>query len=324
MIHDDDAPLNPGLNPRHFGIEPDEPWPEDVPRGQDDTLWRYQDDPVRARRSELRIAACWIVTLLASIGLVIDYVMGGQPQADGVLWALAFLGLGVGFVLWARDLLPGNDVIASRGHHNRSASGDRSAVAESLSRGMEPIARRPFLFKTLGAVGGVFGIAALFPLASMGPRPDNDLRHSRWGPGVRAVNQDGVLIKPGDIAPDGILTIFPEGNIDDGLSPALLINLGGAFSSFNNHNNWNVGTLVAFSKVCTHAACPASLYNVLSHQLICPCHQSTFDVLEDCKPVFGPAPRSLPQLPIATDAQGYIISQSDYTRAPGPGWWYPG
>jgi ubiquinol-cytochrome c reductase iron-sulfur subunit len=324
-IHDDDnAPIEPSLNPRHFGIDPGEPWPDDVPKGQDDTVWRYQDDPAGARRAELRIAACWMVTLLASVGLVIDYVAGGQTQADGVLWGLAFLGLGVGFVLWARDLLPGHDVIASRGEHDVSLPGFRSSVAESFSRGLEPIARRPFLFKMLGAVGGVFGVAALFPLASMGPRPHYDLRHSKWGPGVRAVNQDGTPVKATDVPPNGILTVFPEGHIDDGLSPALLINLGPAFPQFDNHNGWNVGTQVAFSKVCTHAACPASLYNVQSHQLICPCHQSTFDVLKDCKPVFGPAPRSLPQLPIGTDNQGYIVSLGDYTRAPGPGWWYPG
>ena len=321
---EDHSPEAQGLNPRHFGIDPDEPWPDDVPKGQDDSHWRFEDNPKAARRAELRIAACWGVTLLSSIGLAITFVEGGQPQAEGILWALAFLGLGVGFVLWGRDLLPGHDVIASRGHHHVSDDGHRTAVAESFSRGLEPMARRPFLFKVLGAVGGVFGVAALFPLAALGPRPLTDLRHTKWGPGVRAVNEDGNPIKASDIPPDGILTVFPEGNVDDGLSPTLLINLGDAFSDFDNHNNWNVGSLVAFSKVCTHAACPASLYNVQSHQLICPCHQSTFDVLKDCKPVFGPAPRSLPQLPIATDDQGYIVSQRDYTRPVGPGFWYPG
>jgi ubiquinol-cytochrome c reductase iron-sulfur subunit len=309
-------------NPRHFGIEPGDPWPEDVPHGQDDSHWRYENDPGGARRAELRIAFFWTLTLLASIGLAWVYVAGGQPQVEGVLWAVALLGLGVGFILWGRDLLPNQEVIASRGHHEVSDEGWRNSVAEALSRGVEPMARRPFLFKMLGAVGGAFGIAALFPLASLGPRPHRDLYHTLWGRGVRLTTEDGKPIRPSDLPPDGILTVFPNGNVDDGLSPTLLINVGdNPFKIPPSRVGWNVGSLVAFSKICTHAGCPASLYNTETHQLVCPCHQSTFDVLEDCKPVFGPASRSLPQLPLTVDSEGYLVSQSDYTEPVGPGFW---
>ena len=309
-------------NPRHFGIEPGDPWPDDVPRGQDDSHWRYEDDPRAARRAELRIAFCWSLTLLASIGLAWVYVAGGQPTVEGVLWAAALLGLGVGFVMWGRDLLPNREVIASRGHHEVSDEGWRNSVAEALSRGVEPIARRPFLFKMLGAVGGAFGLAALFPLASLGSRPHRNLYHTLWGPGVRLTTEDGRPIRPTDLPVDGILTVFPNGNVDDGLSPTLLMNVGSSpFKVAPQRVGWNIGGLVAFSKICTHAGCPASLYNTETHQLVCPCHQSTFDVLEDCKPVFGPASRSLPQLPLAVDTEGYLVSQSDYTEPVGPGFW---
>jgi ubiquinol-cytochrome c reductase iron-sulfur subunit len=312
-------------DPRHFGIDPSDPWPDDVPRDQDDSHWRYENDPKRARRAELRVAFCWTLTLLASIGLAITYVEGGQAQAEGACWAVAFLGLGVGFILWARDLLPGNEITASRGHHDVSHEADRRAVTESLSRGIEPMARRPFLFKMLGAVGGVFGLAVLFPFASLGPRPHVDLYRTKWGKGTRAVTEDGTPIRPSDLPVDGIMTVFPEGNLDDALSPTLLINVGNEpFEVPPNRVGWNLGGVVAFSKICTHAGCPASLYNVETHQLICPCHQSTFDVLSDCKPVFGPASRSLPQLPLATDSDGYVVSQSDYTEAVGPGFWNRG
>jgi ubiquinol-cytochrome c reductase iron-sulfur subunit len=134
-------------------------------------------------------------------------------------------------------------------------------------------------------------------------------------------------VKPADIPENGILTVFPEGNLDDALSPALLINVGGLpFEVKPSRVGWNLpveggGNLVGFSKICTHAGCPASLYNVQTHQLICPCHQSTFDVLTDCNPVFGPASRSLPQLPLAVDGSGYVVSQSDYHEPAGPGFW---
>jgi quinol---cytochrome c reductase iron-sulfur subunit len=322
---EEESRLESRFNPRHFGIEPGEPWPDDVPQGQDDSHWRYENDPKGARRAELRIAFCWTLTLLASIGLAVTYVEGGQAQAEGAMWAVAFLGLGIGFLLWARDLLPGSEVTASRGHHDVSHDADRSAVAESLSRGIEPMARRPFLFKMLGAVGAVFGLAILFPFASLGPRPGDDLLHTKWGKGIRAVTVDGTPVRPTDVSVNGIITVFPEGNISDALSSTLLINLGDApFEIPPSRVGWNLGGLVAFSKICTHAGCPASLYNVESHQLICPCHQSTFDVLADCKPVFGPASRSLPQLPLATDGQGYVVAQSDYTEPVGPGFWNRG
>lgn len=323
-----------GRNPRHFGIDPGEPWPDDVPMDQDDTHWRYEDDPKGARRAELRIALCLTVTLLASIGLAAVYVDGANNQLAGLCWGLAFGGLGIGLILWARDLMPGHEVIASRGSHATSPDGDRIAVAESLQRGANPMARRPFLFKMLGAVGGVFGLATIFPLASLGPRPHTNLYKTAWGKGTRAVTEDGNPIKPGELPVNGILTVFPEGGMNDALAPTLLLNLGDAdFEIKSDRVGWNIPAgggagIVAFSKICTHAGCPAGLYNVESHQLVCPCHQSTFDVLEDCKPVFGPAPRSLPQLPLAVDDDGYIISQADYSRtggAPvGPGFWNRG
>jgi ubiquinol-cytochrome c reductase iron-sulfur subunit len=323
---DGDGRLGLRFDPRHFGIDPDEPWPEDVPRGQDDTVWRYQDNPTKARRAELLIASCWMVTLLSSIGLAWVYVAGGQTQVEGILWAGAFLGLGVGFILWARDLLPGHDVIASRGHHDVSAEADRHAVAESFSRGLEPMVRRSFLYKVLGAVGAAFGLAAIFPLASLGPRPQTSLYDTGWGQGTRAVTEDGSPVRPSDIPPNGILTVFPEGHADNALGPTLLINIGdpSTLEIPPARVGWNIGGLVAFSKICTHAGCPAGLYNTETHQLVCPCHQSTFDVLEDCKPVFGPASRSLPQLALTTNGDGHVVAQHGYLEPVGPGFWNRG
>jgi ubiquinol-cytochrome c reductase iron-sulfur subunit len=323
-----------GRNPRHFGIDPDEPWPDDVPMDQDDTRWRYQGDPKGAKKAERRIAAAWTVTLLASMGLAAVYVDGANTQLAGLCWGLAFGGLGVGLILWARDLMPGHDVIASRGHHNVSSEADRVAVAESLGRGLDPMARRPFLFKMLGAVGGVFGLAIAFPIASLGPRPHRNLYKTAWGKGVRAVTLEGKPIRPSELPVNGILTVFPETDPSDALSPTLLINLGDAdYETPPERVGWNIPIdgktgIVAISKICTHAGCPASLYNVVTHQLVCPCHYSTFDVLQLCKPIFGPAARGLPQLPIAVDAQGFIVAQADYSRAGGapvgPGFWNRG
>ena len=67
--------------------------------------------------------------------------------------------------------------------------------------------------------------------------------------------------------------------------------------------------------------CPVALYEQQTHHLLCPCHQSTFDVADGAKVVFGPAKRPLPQLPIAVDDEGYLIAQSDFDEPVGPSYW---
>jgi ubiquinol-cytochrome c reductase iron-sulfur subunit len=307
----------------HFFIPPTGPWPEDVPKNQDLEWWRYRDDPKGARRAEMRIVFCWMITLLSGLGLAVTYCVASfQSQVIGAFLLCGFAGLGVGLILWARDLLPGLEVTAHREHQDGSGDVARQEVVNSLSRAIEPMARRPFLLKVLLPVGGVFGLAAFFPLASLGPRPHTALYSSGWTTGSHLVTEDGRRLKPSDLQVNGILTVFPEGRMSDPQSATVLINLGNApFVVAKGREGWQVQGVVAFSKICTHAGCPVGLYNVESHQLVCPCHQSTFDVLLDCKPVFGPASRSLPQLALATDEQGYLIAQADYDQAVGPGFW---
>ncbi len=234
---------------------------------------------------------------------MIVYWTGGQAQCEGAMLLLAFAGLGVGLLLWARYLLPGHDITASRGHHVSSPE-ERAAVVESLSRGTEAmLARRGFLAeKVLVPVGGIFGIAPLAARLSghpPGPRPlphQVVLRGTARDRGRPPCHVDDVMV-------DGLLTVFPEGYMNDASSPAVCSISGGtgrgtgaARPSFEVVSGAN--GIVAFSKICTHAGCAVSLFNVLSMQLICPCHQSTFNILQDCEPVFGPASRPLPQLPL--------------------------
>ncbi len=307
------------------------PYPDDAPLDQDDTWYRFRDDPRGARRAELRISACFMVTTAASMALAAVYVLGGQPQAEGLLLFVAFMGLGVGFVLWARDLLPGHDITETRGSHAGSAEARQMAL-HALNRGLDPMASRRTLLKTLSLAGGVFGVVIAFPIASFGERPHKSLYYTAWTRGARLVTEDGTPVRIGDLPVNGIMTVFPEGVTDDnGLasSVTILLNVGALdFHVFPGHADWSPISdgqrYVAFSKVCTHAGCPVSLYNRESHQLVCPCHQSTFDVLGRCNPVFGPASRSLPQLPVAVDANGYLIAQSDYHEAVGPGFWNRG
>jgi len=87
---------------------------------------------------------------------------------------------------------------------------------------------------------------------------------------------------------------------------------------------WSVDGIVAYSKVCTHVGCPVGLYEQQTHHLLCPCHQSTFDVTKDCAVIFGPAARPLPQLPLSVDSDGYLVSTDDFHEPIGPSFWERG
>ena len=305
------------------------PWPDDVPPDQDDTWYPLRDDPWRAKRMEYFIAFLWVIAALCGVGLAIVYCLGGQAELEGLFLLVGFGLLGIGLLLWARNLLPGHDVTASRGtDHRTSSPEERAAVVESLSRGTDAMmSRRGFLVKkVLVPVGGIFGLAAIFPLASLGARPGRALYHTKWYAGARLVTEDNVALHVDDIMVDGIMTVFPEGYIDDPTSPVVVLNIGGdpikarrgqaGFEVISGANG-----IVAFSKICTHAGCAVSLFNILSMQLICPCHQSTFNILQDAAPAFGPAPRPLPQLPLGVRPDGYLIAMSDFVEPIGPGFW---
>ncbi|MFI5504175.1 ubiquinol-cytochrome C reductase iron-sulfur protein [Corynebacterium kutscheri] len=85
--------------------------------------------------------------------------------------------------------------------------------------------------------------------------------------------------------------------------------------------SFHYGNYYAYSKICTHIGCPTSLYEAQTNRILCPCHQSQFDALHYGKPVFGPAARALPQLPITVDEEGYLIAAGDFIEPVGPAFW---
>jgi ubiquinol-cytochrome c reductase iron-sulfur subunit len=142
---------------------------------------------------------------------------------------------------------------------------------------------------------------------------------------MRLVREDGSPIRPEELTTDGLLTVWPDGHTDAADAPTLLISVdqeqADRFRSRPGREGWTVGSIVAYSKLCTHAGCPVGLYQAEIGKLLCPCHQSTFDVLDGARPVFGPAARSLPQLPLDVDDEGYLIATGDFSGPTGPGFW---
>ena len=69
-----------------------------------------------------------------------------------------------------------------------------------------------------------------------------------------------------------------------------------------------VGGVLAFSGLCTHTACAVSEWNSETRHLLCPCHGSEFDPLQHGRRITGPAPRSLPALPLALAGEKLVIA----------------
>ena len=294
---DSDGPIDPAL----------------VPRAEDAHL-------IIGGRVTVPVLA-FAVAILASIALAWVYAIGGQPQAEGIFLALALAGIGIGLVSWAHRFLPAEEVEEYR-EPLASPPEELEALEDDLELAEEDVGRRKILVRMLGGVAAAFGVAVLFPLRSLGPRPGQGLTTTPMAKGVRLVTPEGQPVKPGDIATSGVLTVMPEGHLDDANSPTLLIRLTAEqLGPQTSREGYGLGTLVAFSKICTHAGCPVGLYESNQGLLFCPCHQSTFDVTKGCKVIFGPAPRDLPQLPIGMDDEGYLVAEGDFERPVGPGFW---
>lgn len=276
-----------------------------------------------------RGAARWIgvsfgASTCASLGLAVVYLFGGQPQLEGALLGIALGGIAIGLSLWAKKLLPEGPFVEARDlvPHQTEARAEAQAAFESGSRAME---RRGFLLKMLGGAFAALGVAALFPIRSLGEGPGRALFHTHWTRGARLVTRTGLRVRPDDLDVGGVLTVFPERYLGAADSQTLLIRLApGQSELLPRGEDWSPLDFVAFSKICTHAGCPVGLYQPETNELFCPCHQSVFEVLKGAEPTKGPATRPLPQLPLALDPQGYLVAAGDFPEPVGPGFWNRG
>ncbi|MDP8986880.1 MAG: Rieske (2Fe-2S) protein [Actinomycetota bacterium] len=278
------------------------------------------DDRATGRAAERVAAAGFAVCVLAALGLALVYRRGGEPQLEGALLAVALGGLGFGLVTWARRLLPHQEEFEDR--ETLPTTGEERRQLHDTVEGEEVIARRPLLVRMLGAAVGALGVAALFPIRSLGPHPGDTLERTPWERGRRLVTSEGHPVRAADIPLESMVTVFPEGHVGSSDGQAVLVHVGrGLIRAVPGREGWAPQGLIAFSKVCTHAGCPVGLYQADVHQLLCPCHQSAFDVLRAARPAFGPAARPLPQLPLNIDPEGFLIAGGGFSAPVGPAWW---
>jgi ubiquinol-cytochrome c reductase iron-sulfur subunit len=265
------------------------------------------------------ITAALLISIVASIGLIVVYFTGGNPRLEGIGLALALGGLGVAIAAWSATLLE-SPVEAEERHSLASSEEMRRAANQALDP--KQISRRRFLVRLMAGAGAVLTAALLLPAFSLGPQPGTDLFRTAWKRGSRLVDAGNRPVRPGDVPLDSVRTVFPEGFVGRPDSQTLLIKVRPEDLRLpDGRSAWAPQGCIAYSKVCTHAGCPVGLYRARQHLLLCPCHQSTFDVLRGATPIFGPAARPLPQLPVELDADGYLVAMGDFPEPIGPGFW---
>jgi ubiquinol-cytochrome c reductase iron-sulfur subunit len=274
----------------------------------------------RAARGARLAFAAFVVAALCLLSLAVVYALGGQPQAEGALLGVGLLALGTGLVLWAHWLMPRGPFVQER-HELPSSERDLEAFEHTLEH-PEGVSRRKLLVGGLLGALGALGVALVFPIRSLGPNPGSTLLRTPWRRGLRAITDDGRPVRASEVPIDGLVTVFPDGHRGSADGQVVLMRVRpDRLKPPPDRANWAPDGLIAYSKVCTHAGCPVGLFDPGRAQLLCPCHQSAFDVLDGAEPVFGPAARALPQLPLAIDDDGFVIAQSDFHEPIGPSFW---
>lgn len=316
------------------------------------------EDPRAAKKAERQVAFLFLLSILGTIIFFVGYFVIGQIGPDttqetirlqnmllGLGTAFAMLGIGVGIVHWAKTLMPDHETVEMR--HEVRTEEDR-VIAEGMVEDIieeSQIKRRPLLRNTL------IGAIALAPLPAIAIFRDLDdtdnrsdlahenfgverFRHTMWAEGVRLVRDpSGTPIKASDVTIGSAFHVIPEGLNElhygklneKAKAVVLLMRLNPEDLEVSpEREDWNVDGIVAYSKICTHVGCPVALYEQHTHHLLCPCHQSTFDVTREAKVVFGPASHPLPQLPITVNEEGFLVAQSDFQEPVGPVYWERG
>jgi ubiquinol-cytochrome c reductase iron-sulfur subunit len=305
-------------------------------------------DPKAAKRAERQVATLFgisalgtLLTLVAYFSIKFDTPMSFMEHLArtrlstellGIGLFLALFGIGAGAVHWAKTLMPDEERVEDR-HLQRGSDADRRDAVNILKEGASEsgLGRRPLIRNSLIGALALAPLPAVAFLRDTGPMPGKNLSTTMWKAGLKLLEDpQGTPVKASDLRIGSVVHIVPEGinDVEDYLeekakAAVLLIRLDPRELDPVSVPGSYEG-IVAYSKICTHMGCPVALYEQQTHHLLCPCHQSTFDVTQNCKVVFGPAKRNLPQLPIKVDADGYLVAKSGFHEAVGPSFWERG
>ena len=303
-------------------------------------------DPKAAKRAERQVATMFLVSALGTLLLIFSFffipedvfvfvpVLGNQNAHQlglGLGMAISLFFIGMGAIHWAKTLMPDTEVVAHR-HEFRSPDSDRKDFVTAVKEGAAAsgLGRRSLIKRSLGAALGLSALSPLILLRDLGPLPGKELEKTTWKSGTYLVTDPGNRrIKASDLEVGAVAQVLPEiadpehRKLSDIAKDAvLLIRLRP--QEFNLEADRLAMThdgIIAFSKICSHMGCAVALYEQQTKHLLCPCHQSTFDVTRAAKVIFGPSARPLPQLDITIDQEGYLLARQPFSEPVGPSFW---
>ncbi|WP_446221613.1 cytochrome bc1 complex Rieske iron-sulfur subunit [Nocardia sp. IBHARD005] len=272
----------------------------------------------------------------------------------GLTFGISVLVIGIAVVLIRKRFIPAEISIQQR-HDGPSPEVERRTLAAELEDALDTstLGRRKMMLGTAGAGVGVLGIgAALVFIGGMVKNPwakrdKSPLWVSGWTPDYPGETiyirrdtgrpNDIVLVRPEDLDAGSMETVFPWKEKWRGDAHETLQSLRGIRNAVmmirlrtedaekaikrKGQESFNFGDYFAYSKICTHLGCPTSLFEQQTNRILCPCHQSQFLATEWGKPVFGPAARALPQLPITVNSEGFLVAAGDFIEPLGPAFW---
>jgi len=322
---------------------------------------RADIDPTAAKRAERQVSIMFTLAILLFLLFVVAYAavdkttvialpaigtMSASNLTLGVTFGLAIFLIGAGAIHWAKKLMPDVEVVQLR-HDLVSEPQDRAEALEIFDAGAvdSGFGQRRIIRRTLIAAMALFPIPLVVILRDLwvtppdSPTPSALLKETIWTKGERIVTDGSYQpIRPEDIPVGGLVNVVPaslleveetEGNLNARAKASSIIvrmrpeeirsQQGGT-----PEEPWDYQGILVFSKICTHVGCPISLYQKRTHQLLCPCHQSTFDLADSAKVVFGPAARPMPQLAVTVDSEGYLVARGDFQSHIGPSFWEQG
>jgi len=294
---------------------------------------QVHDEVVSVRAAPHRIntrayRAAILSFLAAAIGGALaawGYWSGSTESLLGIGLAICLGGIGFGLVSWAKYLDLDEEVVQQR-DRLRTTAAERDDLHDEVAMTVQTVGRRKLLVVLFAGSLASLVVGFVGPIGSLGPKPRGERARTGWAAGRRLVTSGGAPVSVASEQFDQLATVFPEGFIGADDSQVILLrvdpDLLSEVTAAGSVQGW-----VAYSKICSHAGCSVGLLGmdnrepVLVRELVCPCHQSVFDPLDGARPVGGPAPRSLPQLPLTVDAEGFLVASAPFSGPVGPITW---
>ncbi|MEV6795706.1 Rieske 2Fe-2S domain-containing protein [Streptomyces sp. NPDC051320] len=311
---------------------------------------RVQDiDERAAKRSERMVALLFTISMLATIAFIASYVIFPIDKivyifpfghvsvlnfSLGLTLGIALFSIGAGAVHWARTLMSDVEVADDR-HAIEAAPEVKAKVLADFAAGAAEsgFGRRKLLRNTLFGAMAMVPLAGVMLLRDLGPLPEQKLRKTLWAKGKVLVNMNtNQPLRPEDVAVGSLTFAMPEG-LDESQedfqkqiakAALMIVRIQPEEIKDKQEREWAHEGIVAYSKICTHVGCPISLYEQQTHHVLCPCHQSTFDLSDGARVIFGPAGHPLPQLRIGVNGEGNLEALGDFAKPVGPAFWERG